>query len=343
MITKLNRYMFILVVWPFYVISGISQSFDGLVNFLSQKPRPLGIKFHVFHPIHRTSPVKFYEVHLQSNGFVIKRANIVQENKINRNLAKDYECLVKFENMYYVSREGSVFFCDETAASEVPRRIYNSYFVAIYLIHGVLNLGVKYAPLWNIEFSGSDFTVNNNYPSVDNPFSGDISSSLSGTVLVDSTETVLGLDIPAIYVWTAGETHAEKYSWSFNYSYDIRFHDEPNMPSVIDQRIHDDTNGTIRHLRTVIEYFEYREAKDRDFFMPSNVIFDPITFYYEYGDGKWRYTNQFGKIEYTDFSFNEVDINRQHWATIFFPVLMLVLLLWSVYVFLRFGKRNNRL
>ena len=331
------------VLWFLFSPFGTAQSYKDYVTYLSQDSKSLSVKFFKYWPEYRDYPVKFYEVHFQPNGYIVKYADAIQKEKINRNEVNNYEYSVHFNDVHYRFHDGTMFYCDLIAGSRMPLTFGIQFDLHVYHIHLLLNLGIAEAPLWDIEFSGNTFYATNSFPSLDRPFADKSRSSLSGNIFVNSSGTVTGLDIPNIYMWDENSKSASKFHWLIDYDYDLQLTNEPRIPNIITQNVPSVPGSTKQLWRLVIEDLEYKEKLDDNAFLPANVITNAIDNYYVCIDKKWYYTNHLGKLTLRDFRPSNFELveERRSLAKKYFPILMVLLVGISAYFMVRGKKKHN--
>ena len=281
----------ITIVGNLCVLHGDTRGFENFSRYLTQEPRALKIRFLKYYPQKRDFPVDFFDVHFQSDAYLIKHSRVVQTNEFDWRAMTDHVLSVRWDDIYYYHDSGTIFYHDVSNNPNTRNRVVYKHDWYIRDLYSVLNLGLSGAPLWKVSFTDDAIYATNSFPSVDRPSAGVSRKSLSGNVLYGGNGAVIGLDLPLVYSsWPEKRSGSRKYHWLVDYHYNERFLSEPAMPSVINSRSVQ-TNGSTNQLHQIIvDHFEYCDRLDRSSFMPDNILnISNVVSFRVLVSGKWRH------------------------------------------------------
>ena len=303
--------MSLIMGWNGFFVSSGAQDLDDFKKFVTQDIKPVKIRFLKYYPRYREHLVSFYDVHYQSNAYIVKHTNFTQTNDFDWPdfdwpILTNYTVSVNWNNIYYTYNKAAWFqdsslkdedvYYHEIREKLMNSETMNAHDKIIYDLHEVLNLGVTYAPLWEFTIDGETISSTNSFPSDKRPTASERRFSVIGDILVNVNDTVVGLDLWGVRLWLDEEVDSGDYHWLKEYHYDDTFSSEPSMPSIIDYK-GVRNNTTIQLHRFIIDHFEYSRYLPETNFLPVNVLGETnINTYYRMTDDGWIYTNEVGHL-----------------------------------------------
>jgi len=341
------------VIFAFPEHHGAAQSLSEFKEFLSQRPKPLKIRFFKYYPEAPDFPIYYYDVHFQQDGYLIKYHECGKKGGPAWHSTTNWNMLGKAGSFYW-SLDGNSL--DHFDMATIPTKyIRNSVSsehdsTGLYELYDVLNLGLTYAPLWRLQFDGPTFAVTNAFPSAGRPAASECTRALSGKFLVSGEEEIVtGVDMD-VYYWASKETaEPRKFHWVIDYSYERDPFASPVIPSVINYGLVK-LDGKEKQLNRInIERFEFCSSVHSSAFMPKNVLtngLELLSIRNINADGELTLTNSHGVVQTVEEYSEEWDKwwNRRQSASKLsklFPVIFGAFLCFAVFLFLR-GDRSKK-
>lgn len=303
-----------------------------VTEHLSRPPSVLHARYIKFYPDKPSTPWELFELHLQTNDYVLRRHQVPGASEIPRWIpTAEPEIRARIHEVRWSFRPADravIYYDPVSLGSSVDTKnpALEADQLAVLEINNVLNLGITYADRGGIKVSGREFEGANRTDG----------HRVSGTFLTSEATAVEGVDL-LLRLVDQRHPKPREFHWKITYGGELGPENLSVYPAEM-QYVARKPDGTRKPLERV-KLLEVRTTAPLppEAFRPDAILGTNISYLYAvHSEGKLFYTNALGEIHY-QASEGKLDsfFERQKWIRRLFPILAVLIATVAFFVYRR--------